>query len=336
MVDKVFKAILLFTPIFYFPGVRAYKIELVFFQLASILLFASSLFDTPKREFKIKKPAVLFVGICLFSVIVNGFQIPSVLAINNIFFGLVSIYVLVVYCKDLKSCLNWLMIGLGINTLVFIGQKFGFSPVIDPKTMTGIKGFAWDIVIGQEGGIIGNAPRFAMFIALTLPFVSRLYLIPAVILGCFLHEASVFVSVAAVLIAEADRFGVKWLRCFLLTTVLILPFFFHKTISQSMSSRLPIWSKMITELAQRPFVGFGLGEFKLAEFGMSSFLQWVYGVGYMGIGFIVLCFKKMKWYLIPLVFLCLVEYPFEVPRLWPVIIFTLAYFAIDKKEEVLC
>ncbi len=338
MVDRVFKTILFFTPIAYCIGVDYWKFEIVFFQLSSIILFISALNGIPKREFNIKKLISIFLGICLFSTIVNGYQIKSLSAMINIFIGIVDIAILSIYCVDLKKCLNWLMIGLGINTVVFIGQMFGYSPFIDPSTFIGGNG---QVIIGQFGGIIGNSPRFAAFIALMLPFVSRWYLIPALILGLFLNEASILFSIFCVSLytiytinndmLNPNQYSVLFIS--LLFAGLASIFFFREHISQSFSIRFSMWRDVISNLAQQPFNGFGLGVFPLADYAASSFLQWIYGVGVLGVGFITLCIKRIKWYMLPLIFLCLFEYPFEIPRLWPLIIFIIAYYAIEQKED---
>lgn len=333
MVDRVFKVILLFTPIAYCVGVAPYRFEIIFFQIASILLFGAALLDKPKREFNIKKLTVLFLGICLFSVASNGFQDRCLSAITIILFACVDIYILTVYSKDLKKCLNWLMIGLGINTLVFVGQMFGYSPFIDPETIHGNSG-----AVSEYGGIIGNAPRFAAFIALTLPFVKRIYLIPALIIGLFLREASVFVSVFTVCFYESFGRIFSMKKTISISVILAIAFIilFHKSIGNSFSIRFTVWKSIIDLLAQRPLNGIGLGNFSLADYGLSSFLQWLLGVGILGLGFIYVCLKRMMGYMVPLLFLCIFEYPFEIPRLYPLLIFTIAYFAIEQKEDKLC
>ena len=333
MVDKVFKTILLFTPIAYCIGVGWYKFELVFFQIASIMLFMASMFDTPKRTFKLKKLIALFLGICLFSVMVNGFQNKSLSALINIFLGCADILILSMYSKDLKKCLNWLMAGLGINALIFVGQVYGYSPFIDPNTFTGSTG---EVVKGEFGGIIGNSPRFACFIALALPFVNRWYLIPAIGLGLFLGEASIFISIFILLSKTAIYHFDKEGKIIALIIGILALLVFYKHIGHAFSIRLEAWKGVIDQLAQRPWAGFGLGSYQLTDYAMSSFMQWLYGVGLIGIGFIVLCLRRIKWYMIPLVFLCLVEYPFEIPRLWFVLIFIIAYYAIEQKEDLLC
>ena len=333
MVDRIFKIILLFTPIAYCVGVAPYRFGIIFFQIASIILFMAAMLDTPKREFNIRKLTVLFLGVCLFSVAANKFNLKSVVALSNVLFACLDVYILAVYSEDLKKCMNWLMIGLGINTLIFIGQLFGYSPFIDLKTLRGNSG-----PVSEYGGIIGNAPIFAAFIALTLPFVKRIYLIPALIIGVLLKEASVFVSIFAVCFYESLRriFSKKDTVIIAVILSIALISIFHKSILQSFSIRFVVWKEIINHIAQRPLYGIGLGNFGIADYGMSSFLQWILGVGILGLGFIYICLKRFVWYLAPLLFLCMVEYPFEIPRLYPVIIFTIAYFAIEQKEDKLC
>ena len=293
--------------------------------MASILLFISALYDTPKRDFKIKKLMSLFLGICIFSVVVNGFEIRNISALINIFIGCVDVIILAVYSENLKKCLNWLIVGLGINTLFMITQMFGFTQFAAEK-------------IGQYkefGGIIGNAPRFAAFIALCLPFVSVWYIIPALILGILLKEASIFVSILVILVYQLVKQMKYKTLAFVSIGVLGLIGFFHSYILQAFSIRLTVWKTLLENLFQRPLIGFGLGFFDIADYGFSI-MQWLYGVGILGIGFIVICLKRMEWYMVPLLFLCIVEYPFEIPRLYPLIIFVIAYYAINQREERLC
>lgn len=331
MVDNILKITLLFTPIAYCCGVNYYKFELVFFQVFSILLFTSSMFDTPKREFRLKRIIAIFLLVCLFSVVVNGFQTNSLSALINIFFACLNIYIITIYSKNLESCFNWLLVGLGINVLIYIGQRFGFHPIIDPSTLTGPNGAK---IENEYGGVIGNAPRFAAFIALSLPFVNRLYMIPALILGFLLKEIAIFFTIAIIIYHRIKSIG--WLFLFISVCIISI-LFLHKGIISSFNLRLPIWKDLITNLSQRPLLGFGIGNFKIADYACSSFLQWMYGVGMIGgIGVIAICLKRMKWYLSPLLFLCCFEYPFEIPRLYPVLVCILAYYGIEQKEEKIC
>lgn len=329
MVDRILKAILLFTPIAYCVGVNYYKFEVIFFQVTSMVLIASSLFDTPKRKFKIKKLITLFFGVCLLSVAVNGFEPRGMTTLVSIFLGCASIYVLTVYSENLQKCFKWLLIGLGINAVICIGQHLGYSPFI------GTQG------LGKEfGGIIGNAPRFATFLTLCVAFVHPFGLIILVIMGAVLTESVLSLAALIMLLIRIYKSNFTTRRVFLFLTGLIffgLIFLCWKKIifNPSYIVRISIWKNIVTNLAQRPFSGFGLGFFNVADYGFSSFFQWIYGVGFLGIGFVVICVKRMRVCLVPLLLLCFVEYPFEIPRLWPVIIFTIAYYAIEQKEDIL-
>lgn len=332
MVDKVLKAILLFTPVFYCVGVNYYKVEIIYFQIASIILFMASMADVPIRRFNIRKLMCLFIGICLYSVIVNGYSTKSLSALINVFLGCMDVYIITVYCRDLKKSFSWLMIGLGINTVVMIGQMLGYSPIIDPATIQGKSG---EMFRGEYGGIIGNAPRFANFIALCLPFVSRWYILPAIVLGVILNELSIFVSIFAILFYEtASRKMYKTMAGLILLSIAGTVSVFPKIISSSML-RFNIWKDVFHITALRPWKGYGIGTLGIADYGFSI-MQWISGVGFFGIGFVLICLKRMKWYLIPLLFLCVFEYPFETPRLYPLLICVIAYFAINQKEERLC
>jgi hypothetical protein len=51
MVNKLLKILLLFSPIAYGVGIPLEKFDLIFFYLAVLSLFISSLWDKPRREF---------------------------------------------------------------------------------------------------------------------------------------------------------------------------------------------------------------------------------------------------------------------------------------------
>jgi hypothetical protein len=330
MVDRVFKVILLLSPIIYCFNIHPYQVEMIFFQCSAIALFISSLFDTPKREFNLKYLTGIYLGLCLYSVVVNGFSNVSMTALTNCSFGCLSLYIIVVYSTNLQNYFKWFGLGIIINTIVFLFQIAGYSPIITDG-----------LVKGQEGGIIGSGPRFAYFLALITPFVPIGFLLPIFIIGMYLRESIVVIS------ALIMAFYKNWFLCYsqrlffvkvsiIVLTGIALVFLGREELYRSFMLRLRAWEPVVNHLCQRPLLGLGLSNYKLTTLCLSSLLQWVYGVGVLGFGFIAICVKRMDIKLIPLFLLCLVESPFETIRLWPVIILTIGVYAIKQKEERLC
>lgn len=333
MIDKIFKIILLFTPIAYCVGVPFYRFELLYFQIASMVLVVSALYDTQKREFNLKKLLTLFLGICFFSVITNKFNLRSVSALINVFLGCLDIYIITIHVENIKKCFKWLLVGVIINSLICTGQFNGIHSFVDPS------------MIGSEfGGIVGNSPRFATMLTVCVGFVNPLLLPVLAISGFMLTEcivtfASLIVFTVKLISTNLLGYKVKYLIASLLALGLLIFIYLCKNkiiFNPCYGVRFDLWKTMLTNLAQRPLIGYGLGNFEVADFGFSSFFQWIYGVGVLGFGFIFICIKRMKLYLLPILLLCLVEYPFEIPRLWMVLVFAISYYAIDQKEDILC
>lgn len=329
MIDKILKLILLLTPIVYYPGVFFYKFELMFFQIASIFLFMACLLDKPKRNFNIGRLIALYLGICLFSVMINNYEVKSLSVLFNIFLACIDIFIITVYVQDLNRCFKWLGYGIILNSIVYIWQLLGYHPLIVQDGLS-------------YGGIPGNAPRFSFLLTLAMPFLPLWYLLPLFILGIFLKKTCVFFSIICVIVYKLSKLYkdgwhkqmIKILSSLLTIFIIGTLFIFRKKFYHSVNVRLWFWKETITQILNNPFKGWGLGNFKIADYASNSFLQWIHAVGILGAGFIVICLKKIKWYLVPLLFLCLVEYPFEIPRLWFLIICSIAYWAIETKEEV--
>lgn len=330
MTDRILKAILFFIPIAYYPNIAPLKFELLFFQISSILLFMACLIDTPKRQFNIGKPVVIYLAICLFSVIINNYDLWSMTVLFNIFLGCIDIFIIITYAQDLQRCFRWLGYGIILNSIVYIWQLFGYHPIMAQ--------------VGHYGGLVGNAPRFSFLIALAIPFLPLWYLLPLFILGIFLKKTCVFFSIACVIaykLYKSDwrKLPVKVSYSLFFISIVTALLIFRDKFLYSFNYRLSFWKDAITYILQSPVKGYGLGNFK-PEHTFNSFLQWIHGVGLLGAGFIgfiafiIIRLKKIKWYLLPLIFLCTMEYVFEVPRLWFLIICIIAYYAIEIKEEV--
>jgi hypothetical protein len=251
----------------------------------------------------------------------------SLSALINIFLGIMAIYAITVYCVDFKSCSAWLVAGITINLLVLLGQVLGFNPIITdlPHDIGG------KVLTFELGGIMGNAPRLSMLMALTTPFLGSVSLISFCIMGLAMKEISLVIVALAMLIV----INKSWLRYIIIALAIGTIVYYYRQIFASLSFRSNIWQDTILGVCRRPWSGLGLGYFSVSDFCFSSFLQWIYGVGIAGFIFICYCFKKINIYLIPLAILCLIKYPFEVQKLWLVICFAIASY-FYKKEETKC
>lgn len=330
MVDIILKIILLLAPIYYCFNVHPNIMELFFYQISCMVLFIASFLDKPKREFNIRQFAVAFVGIFLFALVnhakTNLGMYENIGYLANVFFGISALYTISVYCRDWKKCIDFLVIGLSINLLVFFAQTLGWHPIITSLPMD-----ANNNIVNEFGGIAGNSTRLGYFLALITPFISFIPLVFVAAMGIVLKEILVTVCAIAMIFLGTKNIIIRISIAIL--SILGLYSLYHQ-IGQSFNFRLGIWKQAIEEICKRPVIGYGIGNFKIAEYCFSPFIQWIHGVGVIGLAFIVLCLRKINILLVPLFILCLFEYPFEVKRLWPVIIFILAVYSIEQKKEV--
>lgn len=334
MVSRIFKILLLLSPIIY--GFKEPKVmEILFFQIGSIILFISSLWDTPKRELNIKYYLTAFLTLGILSLFWNGFTLIPMMVFLNMFLAVMVLSILIRYIDNPEEFFKYIMIVAILNITLFIFQRIGFDPIFDNNVN--------DPAFPQEfGGFMGNSSRLAIYIALILPVLFNFSMWLALgVFGLFMFckETTVFPVMIFLMFFKYKTFKA---RAILISACLLIDVFFYKHFIASMVFRLTkVWREPIFEFFNRPLLGHGLGTYYL-NYGSDSFnsyLPFIFGVGSLGI---VWLFYALRYFvrrfdgtlpgitMLSFLVISLKEYPVEMPRLWFTIIFIIAYFVIKK------
>lgn len=353
MVDIVLKILLLLSPIAYGTNVSLNRFDLIFFYLATLSLITASLFDTPARTFKnIKIPLGAFLILIFINIWWSSFNQIVLANVLNIMFAAVSLMIIIMYAKEPKRYFKYIVYAGLINVVVFLFQKMGFNPILNG-----------DLYKGEEGGIMGNAPRLVSYLTLAFPFVpiwcKGIFLVVALIVKEFTLIGLAWLMAIVFCIKNIKR---KYFNVFLISLIVIALGGIAKYFSniyQSFYLRWTIWKPTIELIFKRPFLGYGFGIYpevasqftKLIFVGQptncafSSVLQFTFEIGLLGIvwiGFIIKYYKKYfsfnlmskeEWGMVALLMLSLVEYPFQIPRLWITMIAIVGFFIIKITKE---
>ncbi len=344
MVDILLKIILLLSPITYTTGISLDKFDLIFFRLAVASLFIASLFDKPKRTFEIRPLAFLLI-IGLINVFWHNFHPIVMTSFVNLFSAGIALYIIVVYCDKPKEIYKYMIYATIVNIVFFILQRIGYNPILKE----GLK-------IGQEGGIMGNAPRLISYLALVLPFTFSLNPIIFVIsiIISFLTKEYSLLGIVLIFLFISNRDN--WPRRILFISIGALAIFLLRAeIISSLKMRLDVWIPVLNSFFNRPLLGYGLGMFPSisdqivkiknlyqVDYVFNSYLQFIFGTGILGLVWLGYLGKKLinkinlndteSLAIVGLAVLSLIEYPFEIPRLWLTIIAITCFFIIKKGE----
>ncbi len=338
MVDKLLKLLLLLSPIAYTTGILLTVFDLIFFRLGVIGLFCASLFDKPKRNVNLAIPIALVLGLCVFNLFSHSFN-PIIFSYTiNIFLALLSLSIIVNYASPLKEFTKWIVGAVLINISVFIVQKFGFNPILNNST--------------ENGGIMGNAPRLASYLTIISPvlFSYSLAFIPLLLIVSLALKELTLLAIFPIYLFL--RFKNKIVRSIIVGVLLLGAILLHRQIIFSLiHTRWLIWKPTLEAIFNHPLNGYGLGMFSTlsqkvgmyqVDYAMNSYLEFIFGAGLIGVVLIGLGIKKFIEHfdfsseslsVLALLILALLEYPFEIPKLWFTIIAIVGFFIIKTKTK---
>lgn len=339
MVDRVLKALLLLAPISYANGVPLERFDLLFFRLGVVLLFLASLGVEPVRGLKDHWPLTGLLGVGFVNLALSSFNEIVTSAFLNLFYGILAVFIIVRYVKDIRGCLRFAIYAAILNALVFVVQMWGFSPIIEDL---------------EDGGIMGNAPRLVNYFSILLPLiVAYSWPLTALVLliGLVAKELTIVAIMAALLFLSRAIPG--WVKAFAGLAVLCAMVCFKTQILRAVSVRWEIWKPTLEAIFDRPLLGYGLGMFPhvsdqvipgryKSDFVFNSYLQFLFGAGVAGAGWLVYFLRQVlscplnlsTQCLIALGLLACVEYPLEIPRLWLTLSALAAYWFIENTEVI--
>lgn len=361
MFDKTLKAILLLSPLAYVKGVHLDSVDLKAFPLYAAVLFTASLFSKPQRNINFRPLSyILLIG--GYSLFITRFNSTVLSAFINLFLAILIILLIVIHAKEPKEYYKYLMWAGLLNIFVWAGQLNGFAPILTN-------------VNGEPGGVLGNAPRMCMYFTLILPFVFKVNVIVYILFGAIGALTGEWILpflalIFGMMLFLKGKLSFANFNAITLCGITIMLtgaglFLLKDHIFLSFARRWVLWKPTIMQIFQEPVRGYGLGifphvsgqfikvpyivpgisTFYHADTAFSSILQFIFNVGAIGIAWIMYAGWYIKTHfrvtapmlgVIALVILSMVEYPFEVPKLWPTICFIIATMFIEHERSLQC
>ncbi len=346
MVNKVLKLILLFSPIAYTSGVKLNTFDIDFFKIATIGLFMASLLDKPKREIdrSIVYVIVSLLILCFIGLYRYTFSNIVYLSFINLSFAMFALSIIIRYVDNIEQFYKYIILAAAINIAVFTLQRFDIFLI-----------FNSDIKAGFEGGLIGNGPRLTSYLCIVLPILlnqSILWLIPLLAISFIMKEYAILPILPIVLFFKVNRILSRNLSISIIVlSTIVLITLFHNPILSSLKIRWLTWEPTIKLIMKYPSMGYGLGTFPMLSQNFTrwidkdvwihsaynSYLQFVFGIGLLGVAWIIYTLNLLKRMFIKspeaiavlgLTVLALYEYPIEIPRLWFTIISLIGFMII--------
>lgn len=341
MVDKAIQIILVLSPIVYFRTMTQNVFDMMFFHLCAVVLFMASLFDHPVREFSYSKESLALFAVCLFNVILHRFDMYVMNSVLNLFIGFVCVYILVRYVQSLNKLRTAIAIAAAINIAAYVIQRAGFNPFSPMGSQNHL------------GAFLNTNCRFTTYLSTILPVCSGS---PYIILPVFIavsiwaKQQAILIPAATYLMLKAKNINLKALVLIAAVASVFIPVLSTFHSSGHVSVRIETWKNVINGLMNNPVCGYGFGVFPwgpdkvLANADAaiySSLLQFVCGLGVLSIAWLVWVIKRVFKYdgsiesisIVCLGVLCIYEYPFEIPKLWPTLIAIISMFLIRMQSN---
>ena len=216
---------------------------------------------------------------------------------------------------------------------------------------------------------MGNAPRLMNYFCVVLPiifFESKL-----LFFGCLLAAVSIkeytilpiaFILLALHSIKHSRKLILPLILIFIVAAGLIVSVY-RDSVNRSIEIRWKVWKPTIEQIFKKPLCGFGLGVFPhvssqfldltvptitgevlkyKAETTFNSYLQFIFGAGLFAVAWIEYAFKTFKekfkysidnYVVLSIALLALIEYPFEISRLWITICALFGFYLIKNHEK---
>lgn len=330
--DQLFGWILVLSVTGWSSGVPLPTFDVRMFFVYSLVLFGAQ-FCFPKfRHFDGGKPIAIFFGLIFFNLYNHGFQDKLIISSLSYLCLFMNFKIVYEHTSRPKTIRDFLLVGFLINLGVYVFQYFGFNPILDNMNHT------------EFGGILGNGPRFGLYVALLIPVLGHYHFaLPAV--ASFLPLLTPNMQFTAIPIAMGCYLlrSKKWAVRACAVGVPVAGFVYLLGTA-SLVSRLKVWSTVLVHFFKAPLQGFGVGAFPFAVpegvvvFDMTFYSSYLFLVACGGIGFLVpvVALWRHTWRyfdrsweclsVIAFAFLCFYEYPVEIRRLWMTLVGLFAWW----------
>jgi hypothetical protein len=338
MVSRAFRLLLFLSPIVIPVNTAVDVFDMIFFRTSVMVLFMASLLDKPKRSMPdwVNKVVIGLFSLCLLNLFNFKFSQTVLMNTLSLFIATMGFYILYTYCEKNIDIKRPIILAILVNLIILAFQGTGRDVIFDEV---------------YQGGLIGNAARFGIYSALISSLVPDMFLL--------LTFFSVFVSKQTTILIPFALYAfmkVRWFNKKIFLTIFFIGvlLFMKDYIITEFAIRIKnAWIPILRVFFDRPLLGFGLGANPLpgTNIGLfqNSYLQFVTGVGILGVAWIAYAFREIFIHLkfdikiLPLVSLLLImfiEYPIEIPKFWhidiAILVYTLLHCQKKPAMEMIC
>ena len=330
MFDNVLKFFILLSITNVIPIGSINTSDKIVYYVGVFSLLIASLFCEKVREIKSKKIIYLTIGLIFNSLLIYKFHILYLGYSLRVMCALLTYVLIVQYTKKPKEIYKFISIGISLNLVYLITQKNGLYYLLLPEAPS-----------VAPGGLMSSSPRLSDLICIALPIIN-LWLIPFAIISSFVGDPQtsiLLICFAFSLVLLPRKYILFSIICFSAGV-----FYCWDTIFESLNCRYNLFFQVIKQCLPYWNTGIGIGNkvgvdnIHQSSRVCSSIIQFICCSGVIGVlwlGYIcktyIRYFNKSKECLVilGLIVLSTVEYPFEIVRLWMIIISQCAFFEIS-------
>jgi hypothetical protein len=361
--EKVLGCLILITGLLYTQTSSIIYFEMNMFRVSVILLFLASLFDYKKRDFTGNSNVLILSVLCVLNVILHDFNGYVIDCTINVFLSIIGYKVIYEYITDISAFYKiFLYVGL-CNVVIYILQILG----LDFVTRNWDKGVF-------NGGFCSNLPRLTTLVAIIFPLcysVNKylsLLLLPALLI---FPQMWAFTCVFIFLLTRLKDNKKYFIYISIIIFELFIIFQFIQYYKQfdyinqlynlygdfryKILNRLNMIFIALQFIFEHGIKGTGLGifpeimqkDFKLFDPTInSSLFQFIMQIGLLGVIYIYDSVLKLKnnfnrhsvlcMSVFSIMFMSVLEYPFEINRMRLIIITIVALWSIEVNKIYYC
>ena len=307
----------------------------IVYYVGVFILLLTSLFCKKVRELKSKRIIYLTIGLVFNSLLIFKFYIPYMMYSLRIMCALLSYVLIVQYTQKPKEIYKFFEIGIVLSIIYLCLQTIGFDYLWIPGSP-----------VGSYGGLMETTPKFADLIIIVLPTLN-IILMPFAILVCLVGDPETTILIVCFVFLLIIM--PKHCKIYVIILFVMSVFLYRENILFSLETRYKLYLSGIKQSLPYWNTGVGIGnKFGVKELSQvsilsSSLLQFICCSGVIGVlwlGYIcktyVRYFNKSKECLaiLGIIILSCIESPFEIIRLWIVMITQLAFFEISLERKI--